>query len=212
MKTLRCLIALSFCLLLTCVSRADDIGFQMNILDPLSGGTPEASNTFNFSFVACSSIPDAPADLAGDGCFQGYNDTFGDADGDDLNAPDKGDDNKPGVAWTSLVMTFNNNSFLHGGTPSCGTLDPTLSIFATTSCSLVGNTYTLSFKDGSIAPRESFLIAESGVPPADFPTVHAVAGTAPEPNSIVLLSTGTLMFGMLIYTQRRSLQRNAVRS
>lgn len=220
MKNFRYLIAISLCLGMTGFARAAAVDFNMNVLDPLSGGVVETTNSFAISFISCTSASLAghglPAGLtSGEGCFLGVNATsLANGDPDDFFGgqyhPDS-DDATFGTTWTSLVLTFTNNGNL-GAFSGCGTLNPGDAIFSSETCTVVGSVYTLSFSGGSIAPGESFLIAENGVVPASFPAGTAVANATPEPNSLVLLSSGTLMMGVLLFTERRRLQRNPVRS
>jgi hypothetical protein len=216
MKSFCCFVAIAVCLGLAGVAHASSIDFAANILDPLTGGVPEAANSFAISFTQCSLLPDAgdfptdittaptpPATAADFGCFEGVNDTA--ATG--------------GATWTSLDMTFGNNSFLAGQTPSCGGIDSGDSIFLSTTCSYSNQIYTLDFSSGTIAPGVSFLIVEetagnqfdsNGV--SLFGTGTAVAGVVPEPNSALLLASGTAMFGLLLYAERRRLLRQSMNS
>jgi hypothetical protein len=206
MKTFRHLIALAICLGMTGIASADPVDFKMNVLDPLSGGEPEYSNTFSFNFVACSTFANAPSGLAPtDGCFEGMNATG-------VQIPFS---NNVAQTWTSLVLTFSNVAALQNQVGDCVSLDAPDSIFSVvTSCGLnPGNTtWVLSFTNGVIAPGDSFFIAEDGVPPGSFPTVSAVAGTTPEPSSILLLSSGVIMFGMFLYAERARILRIPTRS
>ena len=220
MKSFRYLLALALCLGMTGFARAAAIDVNLNVLDPLSGGVVETTNTFAISFISCTSPTFAgdgmPAGLtSNEGCFLGVNATsLVKGDPDDFFGgqyhPDS-DDSKYGTTWTSLVMTFTNNGSL-GGFAGCGSLEPGLAIFGSETCAVSGSVYTLGFSGGAIAPGESFLIVEDGVAPDSFPAGTVVANPTPEPNSLVLLSSGTLMFGTLLFAQRRRLQRNPIRS
>jgi|ERR1039458_6946556 hypothetical protein len=207
MKRFCCFVAVAVCLGISGVAHASSIvGFATNILDPLAGGTIETSNAFAISFTECSTLPDAgdfPTDItapstASDyGCFQGRNGTSSN--------------------WTGLDMTFGNNSFLAGQTPSCGSIDSGDSIFSSTpTCSYDGtsSTYFLAFDDGTIIPEEPFLIVEetavnqfdnNGV--SQFGPAAVSATSVPEPNPALLMATGAAMFGLLLYAERRRLLR-----
>jgi hypothetical protein len=117
-------------------------------------------------------------------------------------------------------MTFGNNSFLAGQTPSCGGIDSNDSIFLSTTCSYDPTTqiYTLDFSDGTIAPGDSFLIVEetaitqfdsNGVSQFGIGTVTV---NVPEPNPALLMATGAAMFGLLLYAERRRLLRQSMNS
>lgn len=220
MKSLRYLLALALCLGMTGLAHATAPDVNLNVLDPLSGGVVETSNAFAISFMSCTSSSFAGDGLPGgltssEGCFLGVNATsLVNGDPDDFFGgqyhPDS-DDSKYGTTWTSLELTFINNGSL-GGFTGCGSLDPGDAIFGSETCTVVGSVYTLDFSAGSIAPGQSFLIVENGVAPDSFPAGNAVANPTPEPSSFVLLSSGTLLLGSLLYTQRRRLQRNPIRS
>jgi hypothetical protein len=138
----------------------------------------------------------------------------------DVCTPDS--DDPAGQTWISLDMTFDDNSFLAGQTPSCGGIDSGDSIFtAPPSCSYDSGTqkYTLDFSGGSIAPGESFLIVEetdvnqfNRDGKSEFGTGTAVVGTVPEPNSALLLATGGGMFGLALFADRRRLLGQSPRS
>jgi hypothetical protein len=217
MKSFCCFVAIAVCLGITGAAHASSIvGFATNILDPLTGGVPEAANSFAISFTQCSTFSNAgefPTDIstgpntADYGCFEGVNAT--------VPAP-----NDIHAAWTSLDMTFGNNSFLAGQTPSCGGIDSNDSIFLSTTCSYDPTTqiYTLDFSDGTIAPGDSFLIVEetaitqfdsNGVSQFGIGTVTV---NVPEPNPALLMATGAAMFGLLLYAERRRLLRQSMTS
>jgi hypothetical protein len=212
MKNLRYLVLLALCLGLTRFASADD--FKMNVLDPLTGGVPEYTDSFNVTFTACSNFSNAPAGISGsDGCFEGLNATGynigdGDLDADDLKAGG-------GQTWSSLTLTFSNNSYMLAAEPAiCGTLGGS-GIFSDTSCTPspgLNQDFVLSFTDGVIAPGASFFIVEDGVAPRHFTTGQAVAGVVPEPNTMLLSATGAGMLGLALYSQRRQMLRGAIRS
>ena len=214
MKNLRYLIAFAICLGMAGIARADQVDFQMNVLDPALGGIPETLNTFPISFSPCSAYnyPSAPSTLPSTaGCFEGINATEESYRHDVDTVPD----NDGGEVWTKLVMTFYDpNNILGLNNGNCGTLGGT-GLFSATNCTedVATMTYTLIFTGGEIVPGQSFFIAENGVTPDAFPHGTVEVFTAvPEPNSILLLSTGAAMFGLLIYSERRRMLPNPIRS
>jgi hypothetical protein len=163
---------------------ATPIDFKMGVLDPnpqLSyTSISDPASSFPVSFSTC------PTDISADGCFTGYNDTT------DL--------------FTSLDLTFANNSVLNGQTPTCDT-SVAKSLFGNSSCTYnkLTSTYLLNFFGGTgIAPGAFFFITESGVnPPAGFGTGIGTVGIVPEPSSVVLMATGLmLMLGFFFATGR----------
>jgi hypothetical protein len=223
MKSFCCFVAIAVCLGLAGVAHASSIDFAANILDPLSGGVPEFSNTFSFSFVACSTFSNLPSGVSGSwGCFEGMNATGVDADDCDRDrdscVPDS--DDRGGQTWTSLMLTFANTSAVSGQTADCA-LDSLsgLQIFATDGgdCDSTadGNTWMLDWSGGNIdiKPGDSFFIIENdGANTLNFPTVSATANAVPEPDSALLLTTGAAMFGLLLYAERRRLRRQSMNS
>jgi hypothetical protein len=190
MKKLCCFVAIAVCLGIAGVAHATSMDFSLNILDPAPPGVnPITSNTFDVVFSACSAYTLSPP-VAADGCFEGINDTG--------VLP-----NTTAETWTSLVITIPDPTDVLGmDNATCGVLGGN-GIFNSTSCTESGDTYTLSFSDGTIAPDDVFFIEETGVTASDFPEGTAVASDAPEPNSALLLATGTAMFGLLLYAERR---------
>lgn len=191
MRFFRCVVALSF-LLLGMPHFAHAL--NMNILDPGPGGELLTSNTFDVSFASCSDYSSPSAPVSADGCFEGVNAT-GLIPGN------------PAQTWTSLVLTFVDPTDVLGMNDiTCGVLGSSFSIFGSSSCTETGDTYTLSFSSGSIAPGQSFFIEEDGISADEFPEGTAVAGVGtPEPGSGLLLATGLAMFGMVAFAQRRKL-------
>jgi hypothetical protein len=208
MKSFCCFVAVAVCLGISGVARADSIDFSMNILDPSPpGGTFLYTDTFSAPFSACSafSSPSAPAPVQSDYCFEGINATG--------TQP-----NTTAETWTSIAITIDDpNDVLGLNNATCGALDSTDSVFTSNSCTEAGGVYTLDFSGGSIVSGNSFFIAiavPQTVTLADLnslPTT-AVANGVPEPNSALLLATGTAMFGLLLYAERRRLARQSLSS
>ena len=213
MKRFCCFVAIAVCMGISGVARANQINFSANILDP-PGGTLETTNSFAVTFDPCSAFTayvggpyDGPPGLASTAvCFEAENAT--------------GIVN-PAETWTSVTITIDDpGDYLGLNDATCGTLDGP-GLFSTSNCSEVGDVYTLSFSGTEqISTGQSFFIAVAApnvtqsdlLADFDNTTDSAVAGAVPEPNSLVLLSSGTLMFGMLAYTQRRRLGGSSARS
>jgi hypothetical protein len=177
MKSLLC-----FCALILVIgSAAPAHAYRINVLDPPTG-IPVTSEPFSVVFTPC------PANAA-NGCFFGVNET--------------------GSPISTLEIIFPNKGILLGQTPVCG--HNGLSLFQSCTSQVINGYQVFFFNVGTIANMDPFLIQEEGISvvpdPNDpngssFPagTSYSPAGftppaVAPEPNSIVLLSTGLLLGG-----------------
>ena len=204
MKNICRFIAVTVCLGIASAANATVVGFSANILDPSPpGGTFLSSDTFPAPFSACSAFsqPSAPTAVLSDFCFEGINATgiIG---------------NTVAETWTALDITIQDpNNVLGLNDASCGTLDPADSIFGSSNCSETNGVYTLDFSGGSIQSGQSFFIALStpnvSLTTLDSLTTSVQAISTPEPGSLTLLASGTTMFGMLLYFERRRLLRHS---
>jgi hypothetical protein len=168
---------------------ASPIDFKMGVLDPNQQlnytSISDPSTPFTVTFSTC------PTSISADGCFTGFNDTTD--------------------VFTSLDLTFANNTVLNGQTPNCDT-SIAGSLFGSSSCMLSGNTYLLDFFGGTgIDPGAFFFITESGVnPPSGFGQGTGMVGVTPEPSSVLLMATGLMMmFGFFFATKRGRLARES---
>jgi hypothetical protein len=171
---------------------ADPVDFHLQVLDPPIPNNPIFSTSFTFSFVPCVA-GELPTGVTAEGCFEGTNDS--------------------GVAWTSLQLTFGATDGLApatGQTADCSPA-PNNNFFSTASCPAepIDGNFVLNFTGGSIpsgaGPGSTFLIAEDGVDPANFPVGSVVANVTPEPSSYLLLLTGTLFLGFLCSPKLRQM-------
>ena len=188
MKILRCLMAIALVCGCMGVAKADPVDFHIKVLDPAPPSDPSyplfliTSTSFNVSFTDCVT-GELPGGMTADGCFAGRNIS--------------------GIDWDNLQLSFPGGGVLTGQPASCAAA-PSDNIFSSTDCPVdpVNGAYDLGFADGVIANGDYFFITEDGVVPAsDFPTGSATVLT-PEPGSIVLMSTGVLLFGCLLFGER----------
>jgi len=105
---------------------------------------------------------------------------------------------------TSVNLTFSGLGDL---TFDCPT-EVSGSIFAQSSCgSPGGGVDTFSFFDGSLSPLGEAVIYESGVSPSLFQDGTGAVNQppityTPEPDSLLLFSTGVMMFGLYLAKER----------
>ena len=193
MKFLRCLVVIALVCGCAAIARADAVDFHMNVLDPQPPSDPSyplyllTTTSFSVSFTDCIA-GELPGGMTADGCYAGRN--------------------VSGQDWDNLQLTFVSGGVLTGQTANCAAA-PSDNVFSDTDCpeSPENGFYTLTFTDGVIANGDYFFITEDGVTPAtDFPIGSAQVLT-PEPGSLVLLSTGVLLFGWLLYGDRLHLRR-----
>jgi hypothetical protein len=183
MKMFRLLLMVSMVFGFANAVRADVADFHMVILDPFAT-YPIFSSPFGFTFSACSA-GQLPTNVVGsyDGCFSGVNRT--------------------GQDWLGLQLSFSNTEAL-GSQPAGCAPDGSADFYSSADCSLTpdGSDYLLVFTSGVIPNNGSFVIAEDGVDPSDFPDVDVTAITTPEPSSIWLLSGGVLLIGFEFASRR----------
>ena len=190
MKAFRCLFALVVTFTLTSLASADPVDFHMHVLDPPPPSftvQPIFSTPFTFTFTTCS-LGELPGGGTADGCFAGVN--------------------RSGEDWTNLQITFEDNSVLAGQAPNCA-LTGTNNIFSDTDCSLDGSTYVLRFTDGVLANNDFFFITEDGViPPEGFGvgTGSVDLVSSPEPEPLVLLASGLVLFGVALGEKEKYLR------
>ncbi len=195
MKYLRVVLALALFFGFASYSKAVPVNFHVQVLDPDCVTSPDAACTlhpadlgvpFGINLTASTCADHGVTGLPTDtpfGCFVGTNNT--------------------GVALTSVTLKFSDEG-LEGD--SCDTdlfgTDPPAA-FASSSCSNPGGSeFDLVFSGGSIGNTNQFVIVEVGADPSLFDGFAAVAAT-PEPDSILLLSTGVMMAGLYLTKQRR---------
>ena len=190
MKLLRGVLVTTLLCGLGHIARADD--FQMIVIDPNFTVEDITTTTFNFAFTGCDS-GQAPAGYAG--CFTGENLT--------------------GVPITSLTINVSNlipNVGAPGVQPAGCDSSISQTFFSACSAQTVGNGYVLNFSGGSIPSgqflQSEFTIAEQGADPSEFGTmtavINSVTAVTPEPDSLLLLSTG--MLSGAAYLVRRRLR------
>jgi hypothetical protein len=117
------------------------------------------------------------------GCFLGTNDT--------------------GTTITSITLNFNSITGVTGCDTTLDGITPGPA-FSNTSCNVdPSGGFDLSFSGGDgVADGHVFVILEEGVDPGDFSGMATVAAT-PEPDSLLLLSTGTMMMGLYLAGRTR---------
>jgi hypothetical protein len=201
MKYLRVLLALS---MLFCGfsghARADGIDFRATVLDGPNQCLPDNTACFihdpgetltvRLSAAAC------PTGVSADGpfgCFVG--------------------DNLTGLTITSINFTFTGGPY-EGQTPSCDSAGQNgiPSAFDVVTCELVGSNYILNFAGGKSVPTGTdFVFFEEGANPSDFIGTATIGVATPEPDSVILLSTGVMMAGLFAFWQRRRVSFGAGR-
>lgn len=186
MRVLRFLGVIAVICMFSGLANAASTDFHLRVLDPPPPSYPTFpifTTPFAVTFTPCvtGELPDGNT---AEGCFAGHNET--------------------GQDWNNLQITFMNNAALASQAPNCAT-GPSDDIFSNINCILTpdGSAYILSFADGNVSNGDFFFITEDGVDPAAFGTGTAVVMT-PEPASVVFALSGVMLFGFLLYTERRS--------
>jgi hypothetical protein len=194
MKYFRSLAVLIAIFSLSIVAKAAPADFKFQVLDPIGPGAPLDGGPFAVTLTlgACPSEVatfDSQTNAGLFGCYLGTNDT-----GNTIN---------------SITLVFSDDLGLNSQTADClnsGAGDLTAA-FATSTCSLVTQGYVLTYSGGAgLAPGATVALAEYGPDPADFGTgVGTVTELTPEPSSILLLSTGVLCVGVMLFRKRVNL-------
>ena len=181
MKRFRAFLALAVLCSFTLHAKADD--FQMIVIDAYSI-QDITTTTFQFSFLPCD-VGQAPTGYAG--CFSGENLT--------------------GTPIRSLTIEVPH--LIGSQTAGCDAFAGGLGFFSTCDPETESDGYTLTFSGGTIPEgpglKGAFTIAEIGAAPGDFGTMTGTINAAtPEPDSLVLLSTGLLSTGVYLVRRRRA--------
>jgi hypothetical protein len=160
--------------------------FQFSIQDPVTVDALEvfAGTPFTITFGACQLGESA------DGCFYGVN--------------------ASGKVLTSLdaIFPITASIFTPGG-PTCNLSNDPVSEFSEDPICGVDPKNPSDYEfllTGSpgIPIRGFFTIEETGVTALDtFPTGTGTASAVPEPGSIALISTGTVILGVLLFRRKR---------
>ena len=190
MKYFRSLAVLIAIFSLSILAKAQSDDFKFQVLDPLGPGAPLSGSPFTFT-LAMGACPTEVQDFAAAdndsqyGCFLGTNDS--------------------GSTITSFNLVFSNELGLNSQPSTClnsgsEDLNPA---FGSSSCSLLTFGYDLSYFGGAgLAPGATVALVEYGADPADFGVGEGTVTLAPEPSSILLLSTGTLCVGVMLFRKR----------
>jgi hypothetical protein len=182
-------------------AHAAGVDFHAQVLDPSCNSTTTPTEcgigftdlgvpfAVSLSAAQCGStaitppLTGLPTDGTPFGCFLGTNDTGG--------------------PITSITLDFKNIPGVTGCDTTLEGITPGPA-FTNTSCNVdPSGGYDLSFSGGpGVADGHVFVILEEGVDPGDFSGTATVAAT-PEPDSLLLLSTGTMMMGLYLAGRTR---------
>jgi hypothetical protein len=191
MKSFRSLAVLIAIFGLSILAKAQTADFKFQVLDP-----PDFTSTpFAFTFELGANCP---TDVQ----------TFASNDGDGSNFGCYVATNDTGATITAIELDFTDGPGLNGQTPNClntGTTGPGAEtpVFGASSCTEPDGGYDLFYSGGAgLAPGATVVLAEYGAAPADFGTVTATLTETPEPSSILLLSTGVLCVGVMLFRKR----------
>jgi hypothetical protein len=171
-------------------ARAVAVDFHVQVLDPanvcitnpaecfVADATAPFAVTFNSATCGLANPPISVPSPSG--CLIVFNATF--------------------QTFTSLDLTFGGLGDL---TFDCPTSDPN-SIFGSSTCTSNGGIDELSFSGGDgLPPAQVMFIVENGVDPGLFEGTGMVGTATPEPDSLLLLSTGAIMMTAGLFANKR---------
>jgi len=114
-------------------------------------------------------------------------------------------DNLTGETIDSLTLTFTGAPY-DNQSATCDSAGQgnVPSVLNVVSCEQVGSTYVLKFAGGKGVPTGTdFVFFEEGADPGLFNGTGVIGVVTPEPGSLLLLSTGLTMAGLLGFWQKR---------
>jgi hypothetical protein len=184
-------------------AHAAGVNFHAQVLDPTCVTNPDAACTLlppdtgvpfpiNLTADTCNvqsqlgNIPSGVLPADGNyGCFVGTNNT--------------------GVPITSISVLFNAGPL--GGAACDTNVAGATGAFGNATCTAPtpgdpNGVYALSFTGGAILNTGAFILIETGLPAEDFIGTGVV--NTPEPDSLLLLSTGVMMMAGGLFMKRRS--------